>query len=169
MWASSQGRFDTVQVLLEAGANVNAVDNDGLSALMWASGSEATGNDDHKKGLLEKALKGHIQVVQLLLRYGAQVDLRDKDLITAIMFASFNGHDGAVRVLLNAGADADFVNKDGKTALQLARGSRHTAVVETILLGPSFLVRCRNHLHTIVYDYNFYFHLRMRRYWSCAS
>ena len=41
MWASSQGRVDTVAVLLEAGADVNAVDEDGVSALMWASGSEA--------------------------------------------------------------------------------------------------------------------------------
>ena len=40
MWASSQGRVDTVAVLLEAGADVNAVDEDGVSALMWASGSE---------------------------------------------------------------------------------------------------------------------------------
>jgi ankyrin repeat protein len=42
MWASSQGRVDTVAVLLEAGADVNAVDEDGVSALMWASGSEVT-------------------------------------------------------------------------------------------------------------------------------
>jgi hypothetical protein len=40
MWASSQGRVDTVAILLEAGADVNAVDEDGVSALMWASGSE---------------------------------------------------------------------------------------------------------------------------------
>ena len=32
--------MDTVAVLLEAGADVNAVDEDGVSALMWASGSE---------------------------------------------------------------------------------------------------------------------------------
>jgi ankyrin repeat protein len=31
MWASSQGRVDTVAVLLEAGADVNAVDEDGVS------------------------------------------------------------------------------------------------------------------------------------------
>lgn len=42
MWASSQGRVDTVAVLLEAGADVNAVDEDGVSALMWASGSEVS-------------------------------------------------------------------------------------------------------------------------------
>jgi hypothetical protein len=47
MWASSQGRVDTVAVLLEAGADVNAVDEDGVSALMWASGSEVTILNDY--------------------------------------------------------------------------------------------------------------------------
>ena len=41
------------------------------------------GNEDHQKGLLEKATKGHIDVVRLLLKYGAQPDMRDKDGITA--------------------------------------------------------------------------------------
>ncbi len=48
---------------------------------MWASGSE-TSNDEHKKGLLEKATKGHIDVVLKLLHYGAQPDMQDKDGIT---------------------------------------------------------------------------------------
>ena len=44
------------------------------------------GNEDHQKGLLEKATKGHIEVVRLLLKYGAQPDARDKDGITASTF-----------------------------------------------------------------------------------
>lgn len=97
MWASSQGRVETVAALLMHGSNVNTVDSDNISALMWASGSE-TRDDGHKKGLLEKATKGHIDVIQLLLKYGAIVDLQDKDGITAVMYASFNGHSGAVQV-----------------------------------------------------------------------
>lgn len=86
MWASSQGRVEAVTSLLQAGADVNAVDNDGINALMWASGSEAAG-EAYKKGLqsLEKAIKGQKDVVQLLLQYGTRPDDRDKDGITAIM------------------------------------------------------------------------------------
>lgn len=54
MWASSQGRVDTVAVLLEAGADVNAVDEDGVSALMWASGSEVGAMILLKKPRLKK-------------------------------------------------------------------------------------------------------------------
>ena len=107
MWASSQGRIDTVATLLEHGADVNALDSDRMSALMWAAGSEAR-DKSHMRGMLEKPSKGSTEVVQLLLRYGASVDLRDKDGITALMYACYHGHSGAVSVLLNAGADADF-------------------------------------------------------------
>lgn len=140
MWASSQGRYECVEALLAAGSNVNAVDADGLSALMWASGSEAAGDEVHRKAFFEKAMKGHVQVVNLLLKYGAEVDRRDNDLITALMFASFNGHDGAVQALLNAGANADFINRSGKTALMLAKTSGNQNVVEVIENGPSIVV-----------------------------
>jgi len=138
MWGASQGRVETVALLLERGSNVNAVDNDGISALMWASGSEAADDDGHKKGLLEKATKGHIDVVSLLLKYGASPDMRDKDGITAIMYACYHGHAGAVEALLNAGADADFKNKAGRNALQLALNAGFTDAAATVLAGPTF-------------------------------
>ena len=49
MWASSQGRVETVIALLQAGASVNVKDSDGVNALMWAAGSEAA-EEAHKKG-----------------------------------------------------------------------------------------------------------------------
>jgi uncharacterized protein len=139
MWASSQGRLDTVAVLLEAGADVNAVDADGVSALSWASGSEASDNEGYKKGLMEKANKGHFEVVKKLLRYGAKPDLRDKDGITAIMYASFHGHTRAVQTLLNHGADASVMNKAGKTALQLALNAGFADTAQVIINGPTII------------------------------
>lgn len=139
MWASSQGRLDTVAVLLEAGADVNAVDADGVSALSWASGSETSDNDGYKKGLMEKANKGHFEVVKKLLLYGAKPDLRDKDGITAIMYASFHGHTRAVQTLLNHGADASVMNKAGKTALQLALNAGFSDTAGVIINGPTII------------------------------
>jgi ankyrin repeat protein len=108
---------------------------------MWASGSEVKDDKGHKNGLLEKAEKGHVDVVTLLLNYGAQPDMRDRDGITAIMYASFHGHAGAVEALLNSGADASYQNQAGRTALQLAKSSGFADVVNTILAGPSIMVR----------------------------
>eukprot|EP01031_Cornospumella_fuschlensis_P038318 gene38318-46566_t len=139
MWASSQGRVEAVEALLEAGSDVNIVDSDGLSALMWAAGSENAYDKSHTRGLLETAMKGHVKVVELLLSYGALFEQRDKDGITALMFAAFHGHHQAVQTLLNAGADPSFANKAGKTALMLARGAQHEAVVQVIKAGPNYL------------------------------
>lgn len=141
MWASSQGRVDAVRALLQAGANVNAADVDGVTALMWACGSEAA-EEAHQRGLqfLEKATKGQKDVVQLLLEYGARIDDRDNDGITAIMYASYHGHASAIEVLLNWGADADVQNKAGQTAYQLALNAGFEDAAGVIERGPIILV-----------------------------
>lgn len=135
MWASSQGRVDVVLRLLEAGAEVDLVDNDGLSALMWATGSEGENEENQNKGLFEKAFKGHDDVVRALLKFGASVDIADKDGITALMYASFHGHLEAAKTLINAGADASLRNTAGKTALFLAQSNGHHLVVEALQNG----------------------------------
>lgn len=124
--------------LLEAGANPNAVDVDGVSGLMWASGSEVA-DGSHKKGLLEKAQAGHAEVVKKLLIYGANPDKRDKDGITAIMYAAYQGHYDVLLVLLQWGADADIKSNAGKTALQLARNAGFIQSIEVIRQGPNIL------------------------------
>lgn len=134
-------------MLLEAGADVNAVDADGVSALSWASGSEASNQENgYQKGLMEKPTKGHFEVVKKLLQYGSKPDLRDKDGITAIMYASFHGHTGAVQALLNHGVDASFTNKAGKTALQLALSAGFPDAARVIENGPRILASQYHHV-----------------------
>jgi ankyrin repeat protein len=140
MWASSQGRVEATLRLLEAGASVDLVDVDGVSALMWATGSEGDNDGSHNKGLFEKALKGHNDVVKTLLLYGATIDTRDKDGITALMYAAFHGHVDAVQTLINAGADMSVKNNAGKTALYLADSSGHANVVQVLRQGPNIHV-----------------------------
>jgi len=141
MWASSQGRVEAVKALLQAGADVNAADADGVTALMWSCGSEAA-EEAHQRGLqfLEKATKGQKEVVLLLLQYGARIDDRDNDGITAIMYAAYHGHAGPVEVLLNWGADADVQNKAGQTAHQLAINAGFEEAAGAIERGPTISV-----------------------------
>ena len=143
MWASSQGRLETISLLLEADANINDVDVDGVSALMWACGSEAPEHASYKHGLMVTPNKGHYEVVKKLLQYGAIIDLKDKDGITAIMYASFHGHSRAVEALLNNGADASLRNRAGKTALQLTMNAGFTDTAEIIKSGPTIMVSYR--------------------------
>ena len=69
MIASSCGHTETVQVLLQAGANVNSTDNDGYSPLVYA----ITG---HKS----------LQVMEQLLKAGAQpnVFINDQSIVDKV-------------------------------------------------------------------------------------
>jgi len=70
--ASSEGHSTIVPLLLNAGADVNAVDKDGTTALMAASA------------------RGHIECVEKLLETKADTNAQNVDGHTALMFA-FNG------------------------------------------------------------------------------
>jgi len=58
MWASQWNHFEVVKLLIERGANVNATDCHGWSALMTAS---AQGNTTIVKFLLENGAKTHFR------------------------------------------------------------------------------------------------------------
>ena len=73
---------------------------------------------------------GRLDQAQLLLEWGADVNVRDGDGNTALMFAAYNSHREMVALLLRAGADVHAVNRDGLTALQRVRKSRAEGTVE---------------------------------------
>ena len=68
------GNKETVENLLEKGANVNAKDNREGSALIWAS------------------KRGHKEIVEMLLEKGANVNATDNDGETALSMASYYKH-----------------------------------------------------------------------------
>ncbi|MFX0200286.1 MAG: ankyrin repeat domain-containing protein, partial [Candidatus Hodarchaeota archaeon] len=78
MEAASKGDTEKVHALLAKGADVNAKDNDGLTALMRA------------------ALQGHTDTVHALLAKGADVNAKDNDGLTALMRAALQGHTDTV-------------------------------------------------------------------------
>jgi len=45
--------------------------------------------------------------------------MKDKDGITAVMFACYHGHVGAVKVLINAGSCADYMSREGGEAVYM--------------------------------------------------
>jgi ankyrin repeat protein len=110
-WAAWREHEAVVQLLLQAGAAVNAKAVNGMTALHGAAGS------------------GNEAVVQLLLQAGAAVNAKAVNGWTALHGAVLSGNEAAVQLLLQAGAKA--VN--GGTALQGAAGSGNEAVVQLLL------------------------------------
>jgi ankyrin repeat protein len=91
-------RKDAVQRLLDRGADVNAQDYDGDSALHGA------------------AQNGNIEIIDLLVVKGANLNLTNKVGGTPLMWAAVYGHEDAARRLLERGADPSLKDADGKTA-----------------------------------------------------
>jgi ankyrin repeat protein len=115
--AALEGDVTALSAQLAAGAEVDALDRHGQSALMLA------------------ARGGHLDAVGLLVGAGANLDIAAKFNLTATMLAVINYHEAVARALAGAGADLTRVGSGapgfaGKTAAQLAldRGLRVLAV-----------------------------------------
>ena len=93
------GHVKIVNMLIEAGADVNAQNKRGETALFCA------------------AWWGHVKCMESLLKAGADVNITDDDGDTALIKASRRTKHESVDVLLNAGADVNAKDMDDCTAL----------------------------------------------------
>jgi uncharacterized protein len=118
--AISSGNAEHVGLLLDAGADINALDRYGQTALMNA------------------AHKGHIEVVRLLARRGANLNHAAKYRLTATMLAVIADHPEVVRVLIDAGADITLRGSSNtapvydKTALEMAERMKRPQCAEIL-------------------------------------
>ena len=108
--AAQYGHEAVTKLLLENGANVVAADNNGQTALIYATlgGSEAVtkllldhGADVAKTALTYAAIYGHEAVTKVLLDHGANVAAEGP---TALLAAAWGGHEAVTKLLLDYGA-----------------------------------------------------------------
>ena len=81
------------------GENVDAVDQEGRTALFYA------------------AAAGDEAIIAKLLEYGSNINAQDKNLETPLHFAARAYQLGAAKVLINAGAQVDTKDVNGNTPL----------------------------------------------------
>jgi ankyrin repeat protein len=82
--------------------------------------------------LVVAARAGDQESVRSLLSSGADVDSRDREGSTALMFAALRGDEKMVEALLAAGADPNLRDANGETALLLGAG-RSVEIVRALL------------------------------------
>ncbi len=113
--AAEQRDKNSVSTLLKTGADVNAAQVDGTTALHWA-----TYNDD-------------AETVALLVRAGANVNALNHYGVPPLAQACINGNAAIVKLLLGAGADPNAKMKGGETVLMLASRSGNVEAVKALL------------------------------------
>ncbi|KAI0193916.1 hypothetical protein EV127DRAFT_360238 [Xylaria flabelliformis] len=99
--ASDGGYLEIAQMLLDNGADVNAMDE---RFDEWEC-KEFNTRSDYGSALYNASYRGHEEIVRLLLDRGADVNAIGGEYGYALQAASHNGHQNIVQVLLEQGAD----------------------------------------------------------------
>jgi ankyrin repeat protein len=154
-YATSSGNKAMVEFLLDHGADVNAQDTTGGTALHSAADkgylSVAEVLIRHQANLearnsqqnnactpLQRAVAhGRPAMVALLLAKGADVNAGDKSDSTPLFWAVYDEHFDVLNQLIKAGAKLDVENNQGKTALCYAAGRGSVECVKALLAAKA--------------------------------
>ncbi len=114
--AAMQGDRATVRALLKQGADVNAVQGDGLTALHWA------------------ARKGDAELASTLVLAGANVQATTRlGAYTPLHMAAEAGSAGVVKALVTGGADVNAATLAGTTPLMLAAAAGDVESIKALV------------------------------------
>ena len=112
--AAREGDIDVLRSLLDSGVSARVTDEDGSTALLWAS------------------YRDDLNMTRLLIDAGAVVNAPNDLGATPLWAAGQNGSAAATEVLLAAGADPNIPLLSGETALMVAARSGHPVVVKQL-------------------------------------
>jgi len=109
------GDVKNLQILINAGANINALDENGYAPLHLA------------------AQEGHLEVIRTLAKAGADTEIRDQqNNATPLHFAALEYNINAMRELINAGADVN-VKVDHSSLIHFAADFGSSEVLQEII------------------------------------
>lgn len=146
--AARRADVAAVRTLLEGGADVNAPETGGTTALHWAArldnvaladllienGADvAAANTFGVQPLSLAALNGSAPMLDRLLDAGADPETASAAGESVLMVAARTGNVAAIRALLARGAAVDAPQRDGQTALMWAATEGHTPAVRALL------------------------------------
>jgi ankyrin repeat protein len=116
MLAIEYGKEKVVDLLIESGAQIEAMDDNGNTALIKAVGD-----------------KRRVQIVKHLLNRGANVHAKNHHGVTPLHVAVQSGSERMVNALLEKQPDLEARTKDGETALLIASKEGFTSILQSLL------------------------------------
>lgn len=127
--AAREGDKDHLLTLLNIGANINAQDDEGNTAVMAAT------------------QQNQMEIVQVLIVHGADINIRNKRLDNVLLYAGAEGLLEIVQLAIQAGADTTITNRYGGIAIIPACERGHIEVVKELLTHSDTDVNHINDLH----------------------
>ena len=117
LWIFHQGKEDIAELLISKGANVNGMDKDAITPLMYA---------------VKSTNEGRYETAKLLISHGANVNSSDSSGWTPLMYASHGKeNEDMIKLLVAKGANVNARTGD-LSALREAKERGDTAVVEIL-------------------------------------
>lgn len=119
--AALAGDVPRIRLLLNSWPDVNATDDNGNTALMFAACECGPARNSDS-----------LELMHLLLANGADPNFKNNQGETALMIAAARGRLDAVRLLVEHGAEAKKLDQRGDTALTLAVQSGYSDIAELL-------------------------------------
>lgn len=134
--AAMNGDLESAHLLLAAGADPNVKAKESPTPITWAStyghtrvvqallkaGAAVYNKDDSWPALVAAARGDHTETMDVLLKAGADINMRAYDGRTALMYSARQGKIKSVRFLIERGAELNLKDENG-TALSAAKKS----------------------------------------------
>jgi ankyrin repeat protein len=86
-----------------------------------------------KMDIFDASKAGDVNSLKECVKSGLDVNSRDRDLITPLLWSAYHNHMNAVKYLLSAKADINARGKDGITALMRAVEKNNIDMVKLLL------------------------------------
>ena len=161
MLACRTGQHHLVQLLVGAGADIDAPNGEGATALVlscWAGfegcvrellangASVDAAKNNGFTALMSACYQNHPTVVRMLLEHGAHHTLADDHGYTALHLCCQKGLSALVQQLIRHGADVDRVTGDGNSPLMVACGSsRDRLSIINLLIASHAKLETKRH------------------------
>lgn len=142
LFETTQISTDPNQELVKLAANGEAVKCD---ELLKRDDVDVNGVFSSHTALQAASQNGHVEIIKVLLKHNANVEIEDKDGDRAVHHAAFGDEPMVISVLAQAHADMNARNKRRQTPLHIAVNKGHIQVVRKLLdLG------CHSSLQVII-------------------
>jgi ankyrin repeat protein len=140
--------FKEMRSRLGSGANINRLDKDGIPAMMIGADKrnvelinfllemgakvDVVTSPRKETALMRLSSTGGNELITILLKAGADINLGDANGETPLMKASRSRKTRTVKLLLENGADVNISDYTGRTALDIARDTRSGRLIRVL-------------------------------------